>query len=100
MSNRDAPTLEAWAGTRDISPSGFELEPEEYMSGLDGLDITTAQKAELLQAMWSIMRSFVDLGFRVDVCGQLFEEFAIAANADSAGDRISPFGNDIDGERQ
>lgn len=100
MSNRDVPTLQEWAEKADISSSGFNLEPDHYMAGLDGLDITDTQKAELLEAMWSIMRSFVDLGFRVDVCGQLFEEFAIAANPDTAGDRISPFGNDINGERQ
>lgn len=34
------------------------------------------QQRELLETLWSIMRSFVELGFTVDVCGQVFGDEA------------------------
>ncbi len=90
MSMNDVPTLQEWANKTDKAVPGFDLEPQKYMSRLEGLDITEAQKTELLETLWSIMRSFVELGFRVDVCGQLFETFAIAASAESADGTLLP----------
>ncbi len=62
------------------SPS-LEYEPAEYLSDLDGMDLTDEQKAELLQVLWEIMRSFVEMSVdiaRVDPCGQLFGDNAPA----------------------
>lgn len=50
------------------------VDVEKYQAYLDGADMTEAQKAEFLEAMWSIIVSFVDLGFGVhplqEVCGE------------------------------
>jgi hypothetical protein len=40
------------------------VDVEKYQAYLDGADMSEAQKEEFLQALWSIMVSFVDLGFR------------------------------------
>jgi hypothetical protein len=50
------------------------LDVEKYQAYLDDADMTQAQKDEFLQALWSIIVSFVDLGFGVHplqaVCGE------------------------------
>ncbi|WAP67688.1 hypothetical protein [Jiella pelagia] len=61
----------------------LELDADAYMSELDGFDMTEAQKRELLQTLWSIMRSFVDLGFEVDICAAVFGDNYLLPEADS-----------------
>lgn len=61
-------------------PDAFELDAERYSPFLDDIDLTEAQKLELLSALWSIMRSFVELGFDVKICGQMIEGFVQAAD--------------------
>lgn len=50
------------------------VDVEKYQSLIDDPTLTQAQKEEFLQALWSIMVSFVELGFGVhplqEVCGQ------------------------------
>lgn len=50
------------------------VDVEKYQAMLDGSNLTPEQKEEFLQALWSIMVSFVELGFGVhplqEVCGQ------------------------------
>lgn len=50
------------------------VDVEKYQAYLDGSDMTEAQKEEFLQALWSIIVSFVELGFGVhplqEVCGK------------------------------
>jgi len=50
------------------------VDVEKYQAFLDGADLTDAQKEELLQALWAIMVSFVEMGFGVspvqEVCGK------------------------------
>ncbi len=50
------------------------VDVEKYQAFLDGADMTEVQKEEFLQALWSIIVSFVDLGFGVHplqaVCGE------------------------------
>ena len=41
------------------------VDVEKYQSFLDGADMTEEQKEEFLQALWSIVVSFVELGFGV-----------------------------------
>ncbi len=41
------------------------------------------QKIELLQTLWSVMRSFVEMGFKGDFCDLIFNEQAKALEADS-----------------
>jgi hypothetical protein len=54
--------------------SPFEMDADKYMPEMDGFDMAEAQKLEFLQTLWSIMRSFVELGFTPpDICEQIFE---------------------------
>lgn len=50
------------------------IDIERYQAYLDGSNMTEAQKSEFLQALWSIVVNFVELGFDVhplqEVCGQ------------------------------
>ncbi|MFG6568829.1 hypothetical protein [Sulfitobacter sp. 1A13679] len=59
---------------RSSPKSILTVDAERYQSYLDGVDMTQAQKEEFLQALWSIMFTFVALGFEVhplqEVCGK------------------------------
>jgi hypothetical protein len=60
-----------------------EFDPAKYRAELAGLGLTKKQEDELLGILWSIMYSFVQLGFDVKNCGQIFESFTQAAQGDS-----------------
>lgn len=50
------------------SKSGFApltLDLERYAKNFDGLELSEADRNALLEALWSIMVTFVDLGFDV-----------------------------------
>jgi hypothetical protein len=55
-------------------PHGLELDATDYLPEMEDFDMTEAQKIELLETLWSIMRLFVELGFQADICGQIFGE--------------------------
>ncbi len=57
-----------------VQPAALQFDPDKYRSEVEQFDITEAQKQELLTTLWSIMRSFVELGFSVDVCAALLDE--------------------------
>ena len=59
-------------------PGALQLDPARYRAEIDLFDITEEQKRELLATLWSIMRSFVELGFTVDVCAALVDGLAPA----------------------
>lgn len=44
----------------------LRLDPDEYREDLDAFDLTEAQQNELLEVLWNIMRTFVELGFGLD----------------------------------
>lgn len=50
------------------------VDVEKYQSWLDGSDFSDAQKEEFMQSLWSMVVSFVELGFGVhplqEICGQ------------------------------
>jgi hypothetical protein len=48
-----------------------DFDASRYLGDLEGMDITEAQKRELLGVLWCIMRSFVEMGLDVNRCGQL-----------------------------
>ncbi|MDF2374416.1 MAG: hypothetical protein P1V21_26900 [Rhizobiaceae bacterium] len=62
-----------------------ELDPEKYRNGLSELNLTEEQENEMLGILFSIMNSFVQLGFDVKNCGQIFESFTQAAQNESDG---------------
>ena len=49
--------------------------PSDYLSDLDGLDMTHAQKNALLETLFSIMKSYVDLGYGLDPVNKLIAQF-------------------------
>ena len=64
-------------------PASLQFDPAKYRAEVDGFDITEEQKQELLLTLWSIMRSFVELGFTVDLCGALLNDpISIPNNSD------------------
>ncbi len=67
---------------RSIATLAPELDPSRYMAELEEFDLSEAEKLELLQALWSIMYSFVRLGFDVKNCGQIFENFTLQTQGD------------------
>ena len=57
-----------------MAPRTLTLDVDRYQKYLDDADLSEAQKQEVLEALWSIIVSFVDLGFGVHpvqhACGQ------------------------------
>ena len=51
-------------GTTHAKPT-VTVDVEKYQAFLDGADMTEEEKEEFLQALWSIIVSFVELGFGV-----------------------------------
>lgn len=78
------------AGAADMQPFSATptLDPEEYRADLAGLGLTEQQEAEFLATLWSIMGHFARMGFSVDVCGLIFEEFNEASTPAPADGRL------------
>jgi hypothetical protein len=76
-------------GAETPSPaSPLVLNHSLYLPMIDDLDCSEAQKIEFLEALWSIMTSFVALGFGVDSVQLLFPDiFENPSNA--PGDMVS-----------
>jgi len=51
-----------------------KFDPSVYAPLLDDVEITDAEKLELLHSLYAILKSFIDLGFQLDfsmpACGQ------------------------------
>ncbi|MEO1361012.1 MAG: hypothetical protein AAFU81_11790 [Pseudomonadota bacterium] len=64
-----------------------EVDVEYYQDMIDDPDLNDEQKAQIIEALWSIIVTFVDLGFDVHpnqlACGQVAQSFDEAASADS-----------------
>ncbi|WP_157063699.1 hypothetical protein [Phaeobacter sp. 11ANDIMAR09] len=58
----------------ETAPPRLSIDWDAYLPFLENEDISEEQKRELIEALWSIMVSFVDLGFGIhpiqQVCGQ------------------------------
>ncbi|QAX31059.1 hypothetical protein [Leisingera sp. NJS204] len=65
----------------------LEIDTAKYQAYLDDPSLTNAQKEEIMQALWSIIVAFVDLGFGVhpaqEVCGKHQQELDVQGNKDS-----------------
>ena len=84
MSNIDN-TNSNYASTagRSMPSASLPFDPAKYSAELGTFDLTEAQQQELLLTLWSIMRSFVEFGFTVDVCAALLSDInPIPANAE------------------
>lgn len=62
--------FEVVANGSDQPPEGYPgslaLDPDKYRHHVESFDITEDQKLALLQTLWDIMRSFVELGYGVE----------------------------------
>lgn len=80
MTHHDNPidTLSPLPGM-NVSPTGrrVEVDVAAYEHFLEGADLTEDEKREIIEALWSIIVSFVDLGFGVHPVQQI----------DAAGDK-------------
>lgn len=67
----------------------LELDPAKYAPLVADLDMDEAQTRAMLEAIWSIMKGFVDLGTdlrTVDFCGSIFGAFN--EHAEGSADKI------------
>lgn len=67
-----------------ITPTGLaDFDAGRYLPELEEFEISDAQKHELLGTLWSIMRSFVELGFDVKICEQIFDGYGLSSSDSS-----------------
>lgn len=61
------------------------IDWERYRQYLEGSDLSDEQARAFIEALWSIMVSFVDLGFRInpvqEICGEVRPLDALAREA-------------------
>ena len=64
-----------------------EIDVAKYQAYLDDPSLSEDQKEEIINALWSIMVAFVDLGFGVhpaqEVCGKPASKLDVAGDKDS-----------------
>lgn len=63
----------------------LQLDVDYYQSFLDDEDLSEAQKKELLETIWNIVVTFVDLGFGIEPV-----QVAIEAGKNNTQDMIRP----------
>lgn len=47
-------------------PRTVQIEIDKYQKYLDDPNLTNTQRTQLLEALWIILTSFIDLGFRIE----------------------------------
>jgi hypothetical protein len=71
-------------------PPGLSIDCELYGRYLEGSDLSDEDKRAFIETLWSIMVSFVDLGFRISptrkICGEVDPLAALAEK--SIGDVV------------
>lgn len=65
-------TLDAAAKT------SLEIDTAKYQAYFDNPSLSDAQKEEIMQALWSIIVAFVDLGFGVHPAQEVWKTPAVA----------------------
>jgi len=61
----------------------LKLEPDDYRHHLDEFDLTQEQQNELLESLWTIMSTLVDIGWGVDTVQILLPELFTEVAPDS-----------------
>ncbi len=78
MNDKDHKTINQGAGVgaspRNHKRPSLTIDYELYWHYLDNSDLTDEQKREFLDALWSIIVSFVDLGFAVHPLQQAVDQ--------------------------
>lgn len=86
MTDKDLPILSEATQPSVMGTQSFD--PKKYLNYIDDPHLTDAQKTEFLQTLWTIMSSFVDLGFGVDSVMPILEQKALEAGADALEESI------------
>ena len=68
--------------TKDTA-APLKLEPDDYRHHFNEFDLTEDQKNELLQTLWSIMSTLVDIGWGVDTVQMLLPDIFTEVAPDS-----------------
>jgi len=78
------------------------VDVDKYKSWIEDSGLSDAEKTEFLQALWSIVVTFVELGFGVhplqEVCGQNSDRFSLRPKEAFNQVRLNDF-NDINKDR-
>lgn len=73
-------------GFRASARPKIGVDIQKYQALLDGSDLSQHQKDDFLRALWSIVVTFIDLGFGVhplqEVCGQNLNNTSILSKDD------------------
>ncbi len=75
MSDKTPIISDEESSDRTASPPTLTIDYAKYEALLDGGDLTAAEKRQVLDALWSIIVGFVDLGFRVHPLSEIAGEF-------------------------
>lgn len=65
------------------APQIIAPKPSDYLDELDGEDLTEAQKLELLETLFNIMKAFVDIGYDMEPVSNLISDFEKCAQESS-----------------
>ena len=64
----------AFARSNAAETPRVEIDVQKYQHYLDDCDLSEVQKAQFLEALWSIIATFIDLGYGIhpiqEVCGK------------------------------
>lgn len=86
------------------TPPAIRLDMEAFLPYLEGSDLSEAQKREFVETLWSIVVSFVDLGFALNptqqVCGETLDLNAVLMACASGEIVAFPLSKNEDGEDQ
>ena len=64
--NDRSPNQSGNLSTQEGAAAPLKLDPDEYREHLEEFDLSREQEDELLEALWNILRTFVDIGFGLD----------------------------------
>jgi len=73
----------AFSGTENTLTQTDAPQPQDYFECLKGEgydDLTDTEKLELLESLFVIMKSFVNLGYGLDPVNKLIEEFETSSD--------------------
>lgn len=69
--------------TKQDAAAPLKLEPDNYRHHLDEFDLTKEQQNELLESLWTIMSTLVDIGWGVDTVQILLPDLFAEVAPDS-----------------
>ncbi|SEN41815.1 hypothetical protein [Nitrosomonas marina] len=69
--------------TKQDAAAPLKFKPDNYRHHLDEFDLTQEQQNELLESLWTIMSTLVDIGWGVDTVQILLPELFAEVAPDS-----------------